>query len=42
MEWLIGVGLWGVFALFAWGLCVAASRSDEEMERIYEDSQNRR
>jgi hypothetical protein len=42
MEWLIGLGLWGLLVLFAWALCAAGGRADDEMERIYEDAQNRR
>lgn len=37
MEWLIGVGLWGVVVLFAWGLCVNFRRADERAERLHED-----
>lgn len=37
MEWVIGLGLWGLLALFAWALCVAAGRADEQAERMHED-----
>lgn len=37
MEWLIGLGIWGLFVLFAWALGVAAGRADDQAERVHED-----
>lgn len=37
MEWVIGLGLWGLLVLFAWALCVAAGLADEQAERMHED-----
>lgn len=37
MAWLIGVGLWGLLVLFAWALCVAARRAEDESEQMHED-----
>lgn len=37
MEWVIGVGLWGLVVLFAWALGVAAGRADDQAERMHED-----
>lgn len=35
--WVIGVGLWGLFVLVAWALCVAARRADDKADRMHED-----
>lgn len=42
MTWLIGIGLWGVFVLFAWALCVVAGRADDEARRMAEEWTDRR
>lgn len=37
MEWLIGLGLWGLVVLFIWALCVVAGRADDAAERMHGD-----
>lgn len=41
-TWLIGVGIFGAFVLFAWSLCVVARRADDESDRMQTDLEDRR
>lgn len=41
MEWVIGLGLWGLLVLFAWALFVAAGRADDEAERMHEEKRRK-
>lgn len=41
MEWLIGLGLWGLLVLFTWALVLNFRRADEQAERMHEEKRRK-